>query len=130
MLEFSLGVACGAKKCFVFYAKNDLFALFLLLGRPQGQKVEAFSSKTDENRTPLGVSVHYFRTLILRGPFGTSNVRRTISEGGVRPPPLKGWGFCIHKPVTAALWLIGSLYIQKKIHQEFFRFLGPGGAEG
>ena len=49
-VTISFGVACGAKKLWVFYSKDDLSTLCLLLGCPQGQTVEAFSSKTVENR--------------------------------------------------------------------------------
>ena len=48
-LEFPLGVACGTKKVFVCYAKSDFVTLFLVLGRPQGQQVEAFWSNNYEN---------------------------------------------------------------------------------
>ena len=48
MVESSLGAACGAKTFLYFKPKTNLSMLFLLLGRPQGQKVEAFWLNTYE----------------------------------------------------------------------------------
>ena len=50
MLDFCHGCGLRRSTVFVFYAKSDFFMLFLVLGRPQGQKVEPFLSKNDENR--------------------------------------------------------------------------------
>ena len=44
-----MGVACGSQQL-LYLAKRECFMSFLVLGRPQGQKVGAFWSKVDDNR--------------------------------------------------------------------------------
>ena len=50
MLDLCYGCGLRRSKVFSFYTKSDLFLLFLVVGRPQGQKVGAFLSKNNENR--------------------------------------------------------------------------------
>ena len=50
MLDFCYGCGLRRSKVFSFYAKSDCFLLFLVVGRPQGQKVGAFWSKNHKNR--------------------------------------------------------------------------------
>ena len=50
MLDFCHGSGLRRSKVFVFYTKSVMFLLFLVVGRPQGQKVGAFWSKNNENR--------------------------------------------------------------------------------
>ena len=89
----------AALKSFCMLRLNDVFTLFLVLGRPQGQKVGAFLSKSDENHmnSEINVPNHGLtsKTTGQRMPIPPL-AQTTGTNSSIPPPPC--WTELAHPP--------------------------------